>query len=103
MPDLPETHAIFVMILTVFGIYLFSRDWISIESSSLTILVILVASFYLFPYTFNGNQINPIELFFIKSSKLIYSNSTFGNFSKENIFFKATFRYFYLNGAAHFN
>ena len=63
MPDLPETHAIFVMILTVFGIYLFSRDWISIESSSLTILAILVASFYLFPYSFNGNQINPIELF----------------------------------------
>ena len=63
MPELPEIHAIFVMALTVFGIYLFSRDWISIESSSLTILAILVASFYLFPYSFNGNLINPIELF----------------------------------------
>ena len=63
MPELPEIHAIFVMALTVFGIYLFSRDWISIESSSLTVLAILVASFYLFPYSFNGNLINPIELF----------------------------------------
>ena len=63
MPELPETHAIFVMMLTLLGIYLFSRDWISIESSSLTVLVILVASFYIFPYSFNGNQINPIQLF----------------------------------------
>lgn len=63
MPDLPEIHALFVMILTVLGLYLFSRDWISIESSSLTILSILVVSFYFFPYSFNGNMINPIELF----------------------------------------
>lgn len=63
MPDLPEIHALFVMILTVLGLYLFSRDWISIESSSLTILSILVVSFYFFPYSFNGNLINPIELF----------------------------------------
>jgi len=63
MPELPETHAIFVMMLTLLGIYLFSRDWISIESSSLTVLVILVASFYVFPYSFNGNPINPIQLF----------------------------------------
>jgi di/tricarboxylate transporter len=51
------------MMLTVLGLYLFSRDWISIESSSLTILSILVVSFYFFPYSFNGNLINPIELF----------------------------------------
>jgi len=63
MPDLPEIHALFVMMLTVLGLYLFSRDWISIESSSLTILSILVVSFYFFPYSFNGNMINPIELF----------------------------------------
>ena len=63
MPDLPEIHALFVMMLTVLGLYLFSREWISIESSSLTILSILVVSFYFFPYSFNGNLINPIELF----------------------------------------
>jgi di/tricarboxylate transporter len=63
MPELPEIHALFVMMLTVLGLYLFSRDWISIESSSLTILSILVVSFYFFPYSFNGNLINPIELF----------------------------------------
>ena len=63
MPDVPEIHALFVMMLTVLGLYLFSRDWISIESSSLTILSILVVSFYFFPYSFNGNLINPIELF----------------------------------------
>ena len=63
MPDLPEIHALFVMMLTVLGLYLFSRDWISIESSSLTILSILVVSFYFFPYSFNGNLINPIDLF----------------------------------------
>jgi len=63
MPELPEIHALFVMMLTVLGLYLFSRDWISIESSSLTILSILVVSFYFFPYSFNGNMINPIELF----------------------------------------
>ena len=63
MPELPEMHAIFVMGLTIFGLYLFSRDWISIESSSLTILAIIVVSFFFFPYSFNGNPINPIELF----------------------------------------
>ena len=63
MPDLPSIHALMIMGLTVVGLYMFSRDWIPIETTGLAILATIVSLFFIFPYSFNGNPINPITFF----------------------------------------
>ena len=63
MPDLPSIHALVVMGLTAVGLYMFSRDWIPIETTGLVILATIVSLFFIFPYNFNGNPINPITFF----------------------------------------
>ncbi len=50
----PDAHGIAVLLLTVIALYLFTRDNIPLESSSLAILILLVAGFQLFPYTKDG-------------------------------------------------
>jgi len=54
MPAMPNTHAISVMLLTVVALWLFRKDSIPLETSSLVILVILAMSFALFPYHQEG-------------------------------------------------
>ncbi|MGI9326814.1 MAG: SLC13 family permease [Pseudomonadales bacterium] len=49
-PDLPGTHAIAVMLLTVFALYLFTRDRIPLELTSLSLLALLLAGFALFEH-----------------------------------------------------
>ena len=49
-----DAHGIAVLILTVIALFLFTRDRIPLESSSLTILILLVAGFTLFPYQRDG-------------------------------------------------
>lgn len=48
---IPDAHGIAVLILTVIALILFTRDNIPLESSSLAILILLVAGFQLVPYT----------------------------------------------------
>jgi di/tricarboxylate transporter len=43
-----------VLVLTALALFLFTRDRIPLESSSLAILILLVAGFYLFPYEREG-------------------------------------------------
>ena len=50
----PDAHGIAVLLLTVGALYLFTRDNIPLESSSLAILIALLAGFQLFPYTKDG-------------------------------------------------
>ena len=59
-------HAIAVMVFTVVGLYLFSRDWIPIETTGLGILVAMISLFYFFPYDVNGIPIEP-AYFFVSS------------------------------------
>jgi di/tricarboxylate transporter len=49
-----DAHGVAVLLLTVVALFLFTRDHIPLESSSLTILVILLIGFALFPYEQNG-------------------------------------------------
>jgi di/tricarboxylate transporter len=52
------------LILTVVALFLFTRDNIPLESSSLVILVLLVAGFQLFPYSKGGELVlGPIDFF----------------------------------------
>jgi di/tricarboxylate transporter len=50
----PDAHGIAVLILTVVALFLFTRDRIPLESSSLAILILLVAGFELVPYEKDG-------------------------------------------------
>ena len=54
MPALPNPHAIFVLLLTVFALYLFTRDRLPLEASGLAVLIILILVFQLFPYQGDG-------------------------------------------------
>jgi di/tricarboxylate transporter len=63
MPELPGIHALFVLGLTVFTLFLFTRDSIPLETSSLLILIILVVVFQLFPFEQGGVRLQPTEFF----------------------------------------
>ena len=58
-----EPHAIAALVLTVVALFLFTRDKIPLETSSLIILVILVLMFHIFPYESNGETFRPAEFF----------------------------------------
>ena len=49
-----DAHGVAVLLLTVVALFLFTRDRIPLESSSLAILIILIAGFELFPYIRDG-------------------------------------------------
>ncbi len=59
-----DAHGIAVLILTIVALFLFTRDRIPLESSSLTILIVLVAGFQLFPYLRDGERVlTPVDFF----------------------------------------
>jgi len=59
-----DAHGVAVLILTVVALFLFTRDRIPLESSSLAILIILVAGFQLFPYERGGEiLLKPMDFF----------------------------------------
>jgi di/tricarboxylate transporter len=59
----PDAHGIAVLLLTVVALFLFTRDRIPLESSSLGILIVLVAGFQFFPYVGDGVPVGPVEFF----------------------------------------
>ena len=63
-PITPDAHGIAVLLLTLFALFLFTRDNIPLESSSLAILIILTAGFSLFPYSRDGVvEVGPMHFF----------------------------------------
>lgn len=63
-PDLPNNHAIIVLLITVFALYLFRRDDFPLETSSLVVIAILCLIFALFPFSVDGVHFEPSSLFF---------------------------------------
>jgi len=64
LPPLPDNHALAVLALVVLALYLFSRERIAIETSSLLILVILTFGFTVFPYvTEQGEHLDAVHFF----------------------------------------
>jgi di/tricarboxylate transporter len=59
----PDAHAIAVLLLTLAALFLFTRDRIPLESSSLGILIVLVAGFQFFPYISDGIALGPAAFF----------------------------------------
>ncbi len=63
-PITPDAHGLAVLVLTVVALFLFTRDNIPLESSSLAILILLIAGFQLFPYEKAGEVVlGPIDFF----------------------------------------
>ncbi len=60
MPQLPEPHAIVVILLTGLAMFLFTKDRIPLETTGLGVLVLLVLMFKIFPY----ENIEPENFFF---------------------------------------
>ena len=64
IPDLPNHHALAVLLITVFALYLSRREDIPLETSSLAVIAILCLMFALFPFYSEGIHFEPSSLFF---------------------------------------
>lgn len=58
-----SSHGVFALILTGVALYLFTRDRLPLETSSLAILVVLIAGFELFPYLVDDAALGPAFFF----------------------------------------
>jgi di/tricarboxylate transporter len=58
-----DAHGIAVLVLTILALFLFTRDRIPLESSSLAILIILVVGFEVFPYVRDGDRLSALDFF----------------------------------------
>ncbi len=63
LPVTLDVHGIAILLLIVVALFLFTRENIPIETSSLVVLVLLTVGFELFPYTHNGTHFEPTSLF----------------------------------------
>jgi di/tricarboxylate transporter len=57
----PDIHGFAVLLLTAVALFLFTRDNLPLETSSLTVLILLVAGFQIFPYSNDGIQLGPTD------------------------------------------
>ena len=62
-PALPEPHALAVLVLTVVALYLFSRERLPLETSSLLVIAVLALGFQLFPFQRQGLVLQPVDFF----------------------------------------
>jgi di/tricarboxylate transporter len=62
-PALPEPHALAVLVLTVVALYLFSRERLPLETSSLLVIAVLALGFQLFPFQRQGLVVQPVDFF----------------------------------------
>jgi di/tricarboxylate transporter len=63
LPTLSDPHTVSVLVLTVLALFLFTRDRIPFESSSLMVLVVLTVGFELFPYRHDGELVHAVDFF----------------------------------------
>ncbi len=75
VPPLPNFHAVAVLVLTVIALVLFSREKISLESSSLTILMALAVGFEIIPFhdATSGVALHATDFFFLAMRPLSLS------------------------------
>ena len=57
----PDAHGIGVVVLIVVALILFTRDRLPLESSSLTVIVLLLLGFHFFPYEVGGAPVDPAQ------------------------------------------
>jgi len=59
----PDAHGIAVLLLITVALFLFTRDRLPLETSSLAVLIVLVVGFELFPYEVDGAPLGPAQFF----------------------------------------
>jgi len=59
----PDAHGVAVLLLTAVALFLFTRDQIPLETSSLAILILLVTGFQLYPYEVDGEVLRAVSFF----------------------------------------
>lgn len=59
----PDVHGVAVLLLTAVALFLFTRDQIPLETSSLAILILLVVGFQIFPYERGDVSLHPADFF----------------------------------------
>ncbi|MCW8864799.1 MAG: SLC13 family permease [Colwellia sp.] len=64
IPDLPNNHALAVLLITVLALYLFRREDTPLETSSLAVIAMLCLVFTLFPFYSAGEHFEASSLFF---------------------------------------
>ena len=64
IPELPNYHALAVLLITVLALYLFRREDTPLETSSLAVIAVLCLIFALFPFYIDGEHFEPSSLFF---------------------------------------
>ncbi len=57
----PDAHGFAVVLLIIAALYLFTRDRLPLESSSLAVIIVLIAGFHLFPYEVDGVPVDPAQ------------------------------------------
>ena len=62
-PDLPNLHALFALLMMIVALFLFTRESIRLEISSLAILITLALTFALFPFVDGTEEFNPTDFF----------------------------------------
>jgi di/tricarboxylate transporter len=63
MPPLPDQHALAVLALTAVALFLFTRERIPLETSSLVVLVLLTIGFEWFPYQAESGPLHTVDFF----------------------------------------
>jgi di/tricarboxylate transporter len=63
-PQIPNTHALAMLLMTGVALFLFTREKIRLESSSLAILVMVVIGFKIFPFEDARGAIEPLTFFY---------------------------------------
>ena len=63
IPDLPNYHALAVLFITAFALYLFRREDTPLETSSLAVIAILCLMFAIFPFYIDGEHFEASSLF----------------------------------------
>ncbi len=58
-----NTHSIAVMLLTTLALFLFTREKIPLETSSLFIIVALTVGFTIFPFEYEDGYIHALDFF----------------------------------------
>jgi di/tricarboxylate transporter len=57
----PDAHGIAVVVLIIAALFLFTRDKLPLESTSLAVIISLILGFHLFPYQSDGVQVAPAD------------------------------------------
>jgi len=64
-PEIPNYHALAVLLLTVIALYLFRREDIRLESSCLAVLIVIAIGFEIFPFHQpGGERVEAVQFFY---------------------------------------